>query len=307
MKQFVRPQTAELALFDHAQELDLRRRGHVTDLVEKEGAAVGVLEPSDPVAIRACKGALDVSEQFAFENPLADGRAVERHEALVPARGVVVERLGHEFLARAAFARDQDRRVRRGDLRQGVEDARHGRTVADDPLEPEPFVELLLERDVLADEGLLLGRLLDDRSQLLDVDRLLEIVIRTFAHGGDRGLNVAASGEKDHLDRGIELLDVLENFEAVDVGHDQIRDDDVDPAVIPDHADAFLAAGGDSAVAADSFEGLGRRLGVGLFVVNDQNAQLTSHRFLRWVAAIRCRRPTGPAARYGSWCPFQPC
>ena len=39
-------QPLELAVFDGAQDLGLRRRAHVRDLVEEEGAAVGQLELS---------------------------------------------------------------------------------------------------------------------------------------------------------------------------------------------------------------------------------------------------------------------
>ena len=38
----------ELTLREHAQEPGLQRRGHVADLVEKQGAAVGLLEASSP-------------------------------------------------------------------------------------------------------------------------------------------------------------------------------------------------------------------------------------------------------------------
>lgn len=54
-------------LLEDAEELDLDVGGDVADFVEEEGSAVGLLEASDAVAVGAGEGALDVSEEFAFE------------------------------------------------------------------------------------------------------------------------------------------------------------------------------------------------------------------------------------------------
>ena len=43
--------TLERPLLEHAQQLHLHVEGHVADLVEKQSAAVGELEPADAVVI----------------------------------------------------------------------------------------------------------------------------------------------------------------------------------------------------------------------------------------------------------------
>ena len=52
----------------------------IADFVEKERAAVGLLQPADAIAIRTGKGSFDVTEKFAFQQVLRQGRAVNLDE-----------------------------------------------------------------------------------------------------------------------------------------------------------------------------------------------------------------------------------
>ena len=71
---------AEAALLQHAQQLDLRRRRHLADLVEEQRAAVGQLEAALPAIGGAGEGALLVAEDLALEQRLGNRRAVDRDE-----------------------------------------------------------------------------------------------------------------------------------------------------------------------------------------------------------------------------------
>src|SRR5690606_19801273 len=66
----------EGALLEHLEELHLRELRDLTDLVEKEGAAVGLLEATDATPIGARERALLVPEQLALEERLGEGGAV---------------------------------------------------------------------------------------------------------------------------------------------------------------------------------------------------------------------------------------
>ena len=72
----------ERAGLQHAQDLGLRGGGHVADLVEEERAAVALLEFADALEGGAGEGAAFVAEQFAFEQLLGDGGAVDGQERL---------------------------------------------------------------------------------------------------------------------------------------------------------------------------------------------------------------------------------
>ena len=75
----------ERALLQHAQQLDLRRRHHLGDLVEEQRAAVRELEAAQPPLDGAGERALLVAEELALEQRFRDGRAVDRDERLVDA------------------------------------------------------------------------------------------------------------------------------------------------------------------------------------------------------------------------------
>ena len=75
----------ELALLEHAQELDLGLRRQLAHLVEEDRAAVGQLEAADAPLDRAGERALDVAEQLALDEPRRDGAQLTLTSAPLPA------------------------------------------------------------------------------------------------------------------------------------------------------------------------------------------------------------------------------
>src|SRR5258706_14330631 len=65
-----------LALLQDAQKSRLRLKRHVADLVEKERAALGLLEAPDAAVCGTCERAAFVAEQFAFDKLLRNCRHV---------------------------------------------------------------------------------------------------------------------------------------------------------------------------------------------------------------------------------------
>src|ERR1022692_1857784 len=76
------------------------------DFVEEDGAAVGDFEQTALVLVRAGKGAFQVTEQFALQQSLREGSAVDGNESVGSARRTYVNSAGHELLSGAAFAVD---------------------------------------------------------------------------------------------------------------------------------------------------------------------------------------------------------
>src|SRR5262249_19784197 len=76
--------------FQDAEELGLRHRAHLTDLVEKNGAVVRGFEFANLLLRRAGERPALVAEQLAFEQGLAQGGAVEADEwPFAPLAGIV--------------------------------------------------------------------------------------------------------------------------------------------------------------------------------------------------------------------------
>ena len=78
----------ELLLLEDAQQLDLRRGGELSHLVEEDRPPVRLLEPSAPLVEGAGKGPPFVAEEFAFDQGVRNGRAVDLDEGSLEAGAV---------------------------------------------------------------------------------------------------------------------------------------------------------------------------------------------------------------------------
>ncbi len=112
-------------LLEHPQQAHLEGRGDVPDLVEEEGAALGCGDAALPVPLGVREGAGLVPEQLGFQEGVRQGAAVEGHHRPARPGAQLVDRPGHELLARAALALDQHGAVALGDEGQQLEDLAH--------------------------------------------------------------------------------------------------------------------------------------------------------------------------------------
>ena len=132
LERFIAADAGEFAFLQHAQDLSLQGQRHVADFVEKQRAAIALLEAAHPRAGGAGEGALFVAEELALEQMLRDGRAIDGDEPLRAPLAVVVNGAGDELLARAALAGDHHRGVAVRDAADHLEDLLHGDRLADD-------------------------------------------------------------------------------------------------------------------------------------------------------------------------------
>ena len=218
----------DLPRLEHPQQFDLRRHRHVANLVEKQRATVGVFELADPVAGGIGERTPHMAEQFTLQNVLAERRAVESHEGLALAGAVLVDGLGHEFLARARLPLDQHRGIGWSDPLEPLDQSQHLRTRSDDALEAELLVEPAVEFEILPLETNASRGLLDSRPEVGEIKRFLQVGKRPLLHRGDRRGDGAVAGHHDHLGLGRRSLRTRQDFETTDVVHHQIRDHDVE-------------------------------------------------------------------------------
>jgi hypothetical protein len=87
----------------------LQQRGELADFVEKEGAAVGRFKQAFLHCLGIGEGTLFMAEEFGFHQSLGDGRAVDGDERPILTGTLIVNRLGNQILAGAAFALNEDR------------------------------------------------------------------------------------------------------------------------------------------------------------------------------------------------------
>ena len=74
-----RPYALHFLVLKHAEEFSLNRKGHVTDLVQKQRAVMGVLEETRLIVCGPGKRSLHMAKHLALEKTLYYRRAIEDH------------------------------------------------------------------------------------------------------------------------------------------------------------------------------------------------------------------------------------
>ena len=183
------------------------------------------------VVVGAGERAADVAEQLRLEQRLGDRRAVDLDERHVALRAAVVNGARDELLAGAGLAGDEHRALGIGDALGPADDLLHRPAAADDAVVVELFVALAAQVAVLGAQPLVIERAADDDQQLVDLERLLQVVERAELHRLDRALDRGVRGH--HQDLGPLALgrraDVLaDQVEAAQLRHDVVDDEEVE-------------------------------------------------------------------------------
>ena len=211
----------ELALLQHAEELDLHGRGHLADLVEKDGPAFGDFHEALLGGVRARERAAHVPEQLRFEQRLGHGAAVHRHERPLAPERLLVDGLCHQLLAGPGLTGDQDGAVGAAHRFHQPEDVEHGRAAADDAR------EALLDRGaaqhrVLVAQASRLEQLPHLHGHEVDVaERLLEEGLGAELPRVLPSIRVPRPVRRHHQDDGVggQLANRAEQLHTVDAGH----------------------------------------------------------------------------------------
>src|SRR5438270_850815 len=82
-----------------ARHIDLDFRIKVADFIQEKRSAVGHFKIADFLRIGAAKGALLVSEEFAFDQVFGNGGAVYVHPWFVAAKRMAMDGAGNHFFA----------------------------------------------------------------------------------------------------------------------------------------------------------------------------------------------------------------
>ena len=233
----------ERPLLQHAQELHLRRRRHLGDLVEEQRAAMGELEAALPAIDRRPVNAPfswpKISLSSSVSGIAAQLMATNWNRR---ARAELVDRLRDELLAGARLAPDEHRCRRRRRLLDGAVDAPDARAVADDATEAAVLAQLPPQHLDLAQCLLALEHLVEQDPKALRIDRLGQVVVGAHLHRLDRRLDTALRRQDDDAQVGELILQRAQQVEAAHARHDQVAQDD-GRAEGRDAGNGFLAIG----------------------------------------------------------------
>ena len=213
----------------HAQQLGLRSRRHLAGLVQKQRAFVGGLEQTLAGAVGAGERAALVAEQFAFEQGLGEGGAIDRDERLGGARAAAMDRAGDQFLAGAGLARDQHRGIGRRDARdllaqrRGLPRCGRGfRTIP--PAGPPPARSLPFSRSkrVCSTARRAVASITSGMKRLGDE------IERAAPHAFDRKFDRCKRGQENHRHGGVRLARGGQHLESLAVAHLLVGDHGVE-------------------------------------------------------------------------------
>ena len=252
-------QPRELVVLEHLQELGLERQGHLADLVEEHGAAVGELELARLLPVGAGEGAALVAEELGLEQRRRQGRAVDLDACARAPDGGVVDGAGDELLADPGLAPDEDGDVGVGDLLDHLLDGLHAGTLLEEAvvirsaalaLVPEHLLPEL--RDLPPQRGLFLSRSrrlparsppldrrrrrstrptrlrphrrLDRVEQHLAVERLAQVRGDAGSPDSLGGRRIVMGGDEDHGDTGAVHRQPLLKLEPAHPAQTEVQD-----------------------------------------------------------------------------------
>ena len=168
------------------------------DFVQEDSALVRKLETAPFSRHRAGKRAFFVSEQFAFKQIFRQRRAVHFYQRLIAPRRIVMQRVGNQLFAGAAFAGNQHGCLRVRGFAHHLKDAVHFRRFADNRLERLILPQFFLHPLVLEDKLAPLQRPLDNQRQPLKIQGFGEEVLRAVPHGRQGGIDTAVACQHNH-------------------------------------------------------------------------------------------------------------
>ena len=238
---------------------------------------LGRLDEPLLVRARARERAFHVAEELRLEQRLRQRAAVERDERTIAPQRIEVDGARHPFLAGARLAGHEHRAVGARDLLDQLEDGEHLLAAADDVRELVRRAERALQQHVLLPQLALLERVADLDLQLVDVERLAEVVVGAQPHGFDGGV-----GRRERRDHDAEhvLIDPLggaKHLDAAHVGHLDVGDQQIEAAAL-ELLDRRAAVLGQRHVVAFAAQHDGQQLAHRSLVVHDEQSRLARRR-----------------------------
>ncbi|MCY1222594.1 hypothetical protein D9M72_346920 [compost metagenome] len=262
----------DLALLHGTQELHLHFERQVADLVEEQGAAVGIDELAGVFFRRAGKGALFVAEENALDQVMRDRATIDGDEGLADPVARRLDGAGHHFLADAGLAFEHDRNVGLGGTARQVDHPDHRRACRNDVLEADGAAARTARGFDLAVAARHLQRIADRDRQPLRRDGLHQEVEGTRLHRVNHGFDAALAGLYD--DRHIDAALGQRFKEAVPVHfrHQQVEQNDIDHAALAlQELQTAAAIVGEMRYMAETLDHVRQQPALHRIVINDQN------------------------------------
>ncbi len=222
------PHPLEFPVLQKAEQLHLRRRGDLPDLVQENRSSVRRLKPPLPVAHSPREGPPDMPEELALQERLGKRCAVDCEKRKAGPRTPLMNEVRQQFLPRSAFPLDQHGDGTGGHLRREVEHRFHRRAARDELARGRALPQFLPEETDLILQHVMLVDALREPAQLRVLERFLQVVECTLLDRFDSGIDRPMRRHQHHRRVGRELPDLAENLHPVDGLHLQVDEGEIE-------------------------------------------------------------------------------
>src|ERR1700687_1570580 len=211
--------TGDLALLQYAQQIGLGLQADIPDFVEKYSAAFRDFEFSLLAVLRPGEGAFLVAEEFALQQRLGQGAAVDNDQGMKAPHAGRMNGANHKLFPRTALACNQDVGIGGPDRFDGVEHLAHSGTLANEFTRPRDFGDGGAQLNVFFFCSAVCEGFLYEVSDLIGIERLAHVVIGAVLQRGDRGFYRGVTCHHDDNQVRIHLVQAALQFDAVGAAH----------------------------------------------------------------------------------------
>src|SRR5690242_10459092 len=200
----------DLSLFEGAKQLGLHGKRHIADVVEEEGAAIGLLEFADMTGAGSGERAFLVAEEFGLDEFGGNGGAVEGDEGCFAARGFLVNGASDKLFAGTRFAQNADAGFTGGHAVDLSEELLHGGTRANELALAEAVAKLAVFFFKIAEpQGIFQGH-----QQLIRREGLFKKIQGAEPGSANRHFDIGLSGNENdgRFDAGV--FQIFQQLEA---------------------------------------------------------------------------------------------
>ena len=188
---------------------------------------------------RTGEGAGFIPKKFALQQVRWDRSAVHLEESAMCPWRKLMNQAPKNFFAGAAFSQQQDWNVDVRDQGGLRTDLPHGGTGSDEEHIVAEFLDFSrISLLILAET------LIDDRIELGFLKGLGKVILRAETHGLDDFASVAYAGEHDDFHARTHLAELLEGLQAIDSGHQDVKQNHIGFEAFFDALQGFFTRGG---------------------------------------------------------------
>ncbi|OPX95595.1 MAG: hypothetical protein A4E60_03571 [Syntrophorhabdus sp. PtaB.Bin047] len=226
---YCRSHGLDLSVFEHPEEDLLKTWTDIAYLIKEYRAAVGDFKDALLVPHGPRESTLHIAEKLAFEERLRQRRTIDGQEGFLGPDAVEVYGPRDKLFPGSRFTKDKYGCPGVLDLFYGLVDLNHSLAVAHKVAEAVLLFQLVPEKAIVVDKGLLIKDLPHDKPDLVKIEGLCYVILRPLFHRFDRRVDGRIGSDDDNTRVPRQFLDRPQDIHAVyprkfEIGYNEVID-----------------------------------------------------------------------------------